>query len=59
MDVTEDAADALCLRRFLMELGFEDFGVISNDNMSAKKLAETPTFHSEVILFERHLGAKN
>lgn len=48
MALTEAAKEAVFLRCFLEEMGFENLAkvIILNDNLGAKKLAENPVFHA-------------
>lgn len=46
--LTEAAKEIIHLTDFLVELGFQNLsnGVLFNDNIGAKKLAENPTYHA-------------
>lgn len=48
MALSEATKEAIYLNEFLVELGFEGLsgGVLFNDNIGAKKLAENPTYHA-------------
>lgn len=48
MALTEATKEAIYLNEFLIELGFEQLtdGVLFNDNIGAKKLAENSTYHA-------------
>lgn len=56
MALTEGAKEAIFMRRFLEELGFDRLGDITifGDNLGSIKLAENPVFHQR----SKHIDIK-